>query len=108
MMVGIIFVVVFARSDEPEYSGRLIGAQVADFAGRMTRDGQEEKSTAAGTFQSDSKPLVGLLIQKLVRFCGAQNVPIEPVRALRRFLFDGVEESAIVGGPGHTGDAFEA
>ena len=35
-------------------------------------------------------------------------MPVEPVRALRRFVFDGVEERAIVGGPGDTGDSFES
>ncbi len=35
-------------------------------------------------------------------------MPIEPVRALRRFVFDGVEQRSIVGSPGDTGDAFEA
>src|ERR1700687_1640201 len=41
MVVGIIFMVVFARSDQPKFSGGLIGAQGADFAGRMTRDGEK-------------------------------------------------------------------
>ncbi len=41
MMVGVIFVVVFARSDEPKFSDGLIGAQEADFAGRVTRDSEK-------------------------------------------------------------------
>src|SRR5260370_25759640 len=40
-MVGVIFMVVFARSDEPEFSGGLIGAQEPNFAGRVTRDGEK-------------------------------------------------------------------
>src|SRR5207244_2769081 len=44
MVVGVVFMVVFARSHEPKLSGGLIGAQEADFAGRMTRGGQKEKS----------------------------------------------------------------
>src|SRR5207245_11117522 len=35
-------------------------------------------------------------------------MPKEPMRALRRFVFDGVEKCAVVGSPGSTGDAFEA
>ena len=62
MMIGVVFVIVLSWSDEPKFSGGLVGAQVPDFAGRMTRDGQEEKSTAACALHSDSKPLVGLLI----------------------------------------------
>src|SRR5260370_40780166 len=34
-------------------------------------------------------------------------MPVEPVRALGRFVFDGIEQRKIVGGPGDTGDAFE-
>ena len=41
MVVGVIFMVVFARTDKPEFSGGLIGAQETDFAGRMTRDGEK-------------------------------------------------------------------
>ncbi len=35
-------------------------------------------------------------------------MPIQPVRALRGFVFDGVEQRAVVGGPGHAGDTFES
>ncbi len=62
MMIRVIFVVFFSRSDEPEFSARLVGAQIPDLAGRMTRDGQEEKSSAPGAFHFNSKPLVGLII----------------------------------------------
>ena len=41
MMIRVIFIVVFARSDEPKFSGGPIGAQEADFAGRMTSDGEK-------------------------------------------------------------------
>src|SRR5260370_11811653 len=74
----------------------------------MTRDGQEEKSSAARASHFDPKPLVGLLIEELVRLRRAQNVPIKPVRTLRRFVFNAVEERAIVGRPGDTGDTFES
>src|SRR6266436_4979888 len=60
MMVSVIFMVVFARSDEPKFPRGLIGAQVADFAGRMTRDGEKWKSAAARALHCDSKALVGL------------------------------------------------
>src|SRR6266851_1619523 len=66
------------------------------------------KTSAARAFYFDSKPLVGLFIEQGIRFCGAQNMPIEPVRALRDFVFDGVEQRAIVGSPGDAGDTFES
>src|SRR5260370_27558171 len=62
MMAGIVLVVVFARSDEPKLSRRLVGKQVSDFAGRMTRVRQEEKSTAARSFHCNAKPLCPFLI----------------------------------------------
>ncbi len=34
-------------------------------------------------------------------------MPIKPVRTLRRFVFNAVEERAIVRSPGDTGDTFE-
>ncbi len=103
MMIRVIFMVVFARSDQPKFSAGLIGAQVADFAGRMARDGEKQKSAAARAFHRDSKPLVGLLEYQRISFAGAQNMPIEPVRALRRFVLDGVEQRTVVGGPGGAG-----
>src|SRR6267378_400218 len=108
MMVGVIFMVVFARSDQPKFSRGLIGAQVANFAGRMTRDGEKKENAATRAFHCDSKALVGLLVEQGVWFGGAQNMPIEPVGALRRFVLDGVEQRTIVGGPGNTGNALEA
>ena len=107
MVVGVVFMVVFARSHEPKLSGGLIGAQEADFAGRMTRGGQKEKSAAACALHFDSKTLIALLEQQGVRFSGTQNMPIEPVRTFRGFVFDGIEEGTIVGGPGNTGDALD-
>ena len=41
MVVGVILMVVFARTDKPEFSGGLTGAQETDFAGCMTRDGEK-------------------------------------------------------------------
>ena len=108
MMFRVVFVVVFARSDEPEFFGRLIRAQVADFACRMARDGQKEKRAAARAFHFDSKALVRLVVQQRIWFGGAQNMPIQSMRALRRFVFDGVEQSAIIRGPRNAGDAFES
>src|SRR5207249_6445150 len=107
MMFRVVFMVVLARSDEPEFSAGLISAQVANFAGRMARDGQKQKSAAARPFHFDSKPLVRFVVEQNVRFGRPQNVPIQPVRALRRFILDRVEQSSIVGRPRDTGDAFE-
>src|SRR5216684_1461837 len=50
MMIGVIFMVVFARSDDPKFSVGLRGAQEADFAGGMTGDGQQQKISAARAF----------------------------------------------------------
>src|SRR5260370_42699312 len=107
MMFSVVFMVVLARSDEPKFSSGLIGAQEADFAGSMPRDGQKQKSAAACAFHFDSKTFVGLLVDQRVRFGGTLNVPIEPVRPLRCFVFDGIEERKIVAGPGDPVHPFE-
>src|SRR5260370_35518057 len=85
MMFRVVFVVVFARGNEPEFSRGLIRAQVADFAGRMTNDRQEKKSAAARALHFDSKALASLLLKQGIRLSDAWSVPIEPERALRHF-----------------------
>src|SRR5204862_2900406 len=62
MMLRIVFMVVLTRGDEPEFSAGLISAQVANFAGRMARDGQKKESAAARAFHFDSKPLVRFVV----------------------------------------------
>src|SRR6202045_2627764 len=74
----------------------------------MTRGGEKQKGSAARALHRDSKPLVGLLVKQGVRFGGAQNMPIEPVRTLGRFVLDRIEQGAIVRGPGDTSGAFES
>src|SRR6267378_1336517 len=107
MMVGVIFMVVFTRSNEPEFPARPIGAQEAHFAGRMTGAGQKQTIPAARAFHFDSKTLVGLIVEQGIGFAQAQSVPIKPVGAFRRFVLDGVKERAIVRSPCHAGDAFD-
>ncbi len=63
MMFRVVFVVVLALCNEPEFSAGLIGAQVANLAGRMARNGQKKKSAAARAFHSDSKSLVSLVVE---------------------------------------------
>src|SRR5260370_35000363 len=82
MMFRVVFVVVFARGNEPEFSRGLIRAQVADFAGRMTNDRQEKKSAAARAFHFDSKALISLLVNQGIRHGSAWSVPRAQWRAL--------------------------
>ena len=68
MMICVIFMVVFARSDEFEFSVRLIGSQETNFAGRMTRDIQKKKTAAARALHFDSKTLVCLFVEQGISF----------------------------------------
>src|SRR6266481_4461383 len=108
MMFRVVFVIVFSCSDEPEFSAGLVGRQVAYFAGCMTRGGQKKKTAAPRPFDFNSKPFVRLFVDEWVRFGRAQNMPIQTVGSLRSFVFDGIEQRPIVGGPGDAGDAFES
>src|SRR5260370_33198723 len=63
MMFRVVFVVVLALCNEPEFSAGLIGAQVANLAGRIARTGQEKTRAAARAFHSDSKSLVSLVVE---------------------------------------------
>src|SRR2546430_9697350 len=95
MMIRVVFVVILARGDEPEFSAGLISAQVANFAGRMARDGQKKESAAARAFHFDSKSLARFFVAQNVWFGRPQTRPIHPVRALRRFIAARVEQSSI-------------
>src|SRR5438270_11512904 len=101
MMFRVVFVVILARGDEPEFSAGLVWAQVANFAGRMACDGQKKESAAARAFHFDSKPLVRFVVNQRIRLGRAKDVPVQPVRALRRFILDRVEQSSIVRCPGN-------
>jgi hypothetical protein len=99
--------VVFARRDEPEFSGGLIGAQEADFARCVAGDRQNKKSTAARALHFDAETLVGLLVEQRVGFSKSQHMPIKPVGTLRRFVFHSVKKCAVVRSPCNTRDPFE-
>jgi len=107
MMVDVVFVVVFARGDQPEIRVGLFGRKKPNFARGVAGDVQQNKHTAARAFDIDAKTLVALFIEQSVWRRAAEHMPMEPVRALRDFVFDGVKERAIVGGPGRAGDALD-
>src|SRR6266568_8029427 len=103
MMIRVIFMVVFPRMNKLKLSQGLVGVQEADFAGRMTNDGKKHESAAARAFDFQAKPLVSLLVEEGILFGRAQNMSVQPVRALGGFILDDVKQRAIVGGPRDTG-----
>ena len=107
-MVDVIFVGVFAGSITRNSACGLIGGQEADLAGGVAGDGEQKKGTAAGALDLDAKAFVDFFVEQVVGFGRVQRVAIEAVRALGGLVFDGVEERAIVGGPGGAGDALDA
>src|ERR1700730_988361 len=74
----------------------------------MAGTGENEEIGAAGTLYFESEALVGFFIEQRMRLGSAQDVPVKPVGALGDFVLDGVEERAIVRGPGSAGDPLDA
>src|SRR6266404_349911 len=108
MMVSVVFVIVFARGNEAEVGIGLSGGKEADLAGGVAGDGEEEKGAAAGALDIEAKALVALFVEQSIELGCAEDVAVEAVGALGGFVFDGIEERAIVGGPGGAGDALDS
>jgi hypothetical protein len=108
MMIDVVFVIVFARSDEAEFAGGLIGAEKADFAGGVTVGDEEEVSATSGALDINAEALVFFLVEEGVGEAGAEDMTIETVGALGDLVFNDVEEGEIIGGPGGAGDALDA
>src|SRR5215831_20893303 len=110
MVVDVVFVIFFARGDEPKFSLRIGGSQEAHFARGMAVDDQEQPAAAARAFDIHSEALVGFFVEQDVgvgRGIG-KSMTVEAVRALGERVFDDVEEVAAVGRPGYRGYAFGA
>jgi len=85
-----------------------VGAEVADFAGGVAVGDEENVGTAPAALDVDAEALVFFFVEKRVGAVGAEDVAEESVGALGDFVFDDVEEGAVVGGPGGAGDALDA
>src|SRR5882762_5450775 len=108
MMLYVVFMIIFARSDEAKLRARLSCGKETDFTRCVAGDCEQKKCTAARAFDIEAKMLVGFFVEQRVGLGCAENMAIEAIGALRGFVFDGVEEAAIVGGPGGTGDALDS
>src|SRR6185369_1412878 len=107
-MVNVILVGIFARSDQLEIGRGLTSREEMDFAGGVAGNGEEQISAGAGTRDFDSKALFGFVVDQCAGFRGAEGVAKETVGAFRGGVFDGIEESSIVGSPGGASDALDA
>lgn len=109
MVVGVIFVMVFAGGDQLEFAERVARGEKANFAGGVAVDDEDEISTAAGALDVNVESLVGFFIEELVGADGlAEDVAIKAMGTLGEGIFDYIEEKAVIGGPGGGGDAFDA
>ena len=106
-MVDVVFVIVLSGSDEEELTVWIVGGKKADFAGGVACGGKDEKGRAPSLVDLEAKALIGFIVEKEIRGSGAENVTVKAMGALGEFVFEGVEECAIVGGPGDAGDALE-
>jgi hypothetical protein len=107
-MVHIVFVVVLAGGDDLKVAGGLIGPEKVNFASGVAIGNEEEIGAAAGALDVNAKTLVFFLVEENVGEVRAKDVTIEAVRTLGNFVFDDVEESKTVSGPGGAGNAFDA
>jgi len=108
MMLDIVFVVVFAWSNQAESRVRLSCGKETDFTRCVAGDCEQKKCAAARAFDVESETLVGFFVEQRIGLGRAKNVTIEAVRALGGFVFYGVEECAIVGGPRGAGNALDS
>jgi len=108
MMINIVLVLVFAWGEKAEFTEGLIGTEAANFAGGVAIGNEEKVSAAAGALDINAEALVFFLVEKGDGQAGAEDVAIEAVRTLGDLVFDDVEESEIVGGPGGAGDTIDA
>jgi hypothetical protein len=109
VVVDVIFVIVFARSDQAEFAERVGGGEEADFAGGVAVDDEDQIGAATGALDVEVEAFVGFVVEELIGASGVtQGVTIEAVGSLGERIFDDVEEMAVVGAPGGGGDAFDA
>src|SRR5713226_2311593 len=108
MMLDVVFVIVFARSNQTKFGVRLRCWKEANFARCVAGDGEEKKSAAAGAFNVEAETFVRLFVEQRVGLGCTEDVAIEAVRALGSFVFDGAEERAVVGGPGGASYALDS
>src|SRR5258706_7634736 len=99
MMLYVVFVVVFAWSDQAEGRVRLSCGKETDFTRCVAGDREQKKRAAARAFDIEAETLIGFFVKQRIGLGGAENVAIEAVRALGGFVFNGIEKRAIVGGP---------
>ena len=109
MVLNVVFVIVFAGSDQLEFAERVGSGEEADFAGGVAVDDEDEISAAAGALDVNVEALVGFFVKELVGSGGiAESVAIETMGPLGDGIFDDEEKVAVVGGPGGGSDAFDA
>ena len=108
MMVDVVFVIVPAGVDELEATRGAIGAEIVDFAGDVAVGEEEEVGPTAAALDINAEALVVFFEEKRVGAVGIKDVAEELVGALGDFVFDDIEEGAIVGGPGGGGDTLDA
>ncbi len=100
-MAGVVFDVVAARLDELPLASGCVGAEKTLLGGGVACAFEDQVLAVASAACSYIEALVGFFVEERVfGVWRPKRVPVEAVMALLDFVFDGVEEGAIVGGPG--------
>ncbi len=92
---------VFARADDGEFAGGLIGGEYEALSGGVAGGFEDDVFAVAGAAGADVEALVVVLIDEYVVGMGsAESVAKELELALLLLVFDGVKERGVVCGPG--------
>ena len=98
-MVGLIDEAAPARLDDPEFPGRLIDGQVAEFAPSLGVEVEEDEFARFGKIERNAEGLIALLVDQHVVARGAADaMPPDLVGAQGLRLVAHIEERAVVGG----------
>ena len=96
-----VFVLVFAGTDESELSSWLVGWKDAALGGGVAAGFEDDEFPVASTACADVEALIVVLLDENIGGVRRlKGVAIKLKLALLLFVFDGVEERAVVGCPG--------
>src|SRR5579862_7840064 len=97
-----------ARADEGEFSFGAIGGEHARLGGDVAGRFENDEFAIAGAADADVEALIVVLVkERVVAVRGAKVVAKELELALLLLVFNGVEETCIVGGPNDGADALD-
>ncbi len=103
VVIDVVLLLGDARGHDRPLAVGLVRGQEAGLGRGVAADAHDQVAEAPRPADPHVERLVLLFVDEVVR-AGSEHVPVDPIRALRRFVFHGVEERPVVRGPGHGAD----